>query len=397
MNTRRPAAGAGAGVRTVQKGQAYAHLASPRQAQTRGNLTSPRQAQTRGNLTSPRQARKYAHLASPRQAETSTTRTTRRVVAGQNGQPMEVLETEQRTTKRTMWTRVFSGGDKTATKKPSQPGKYKFWQRTGNKNTNTHASKTGTNSAGFNLRYYRERFAELPRQTQFDLYMAGMAPLMTYLEHRRFKSRNAGMRVLKAYRPVPVMYAAQEAPSGFAAPPKNLRLEAKIAKERDAARAVRRNGKATSAAAAAASASVATAAATATHNSTSTAAAGTTVGATGANAAAKRRKVVKKKEEQEDTDEDALPAFPTPVMYQQEMKRQTRKNFYERDNEQGNTKAPTQRPTAPPQPPQPPQPPNVNVNNNCSNANNNCSNANLYNNNNHAHSNARATPPTPNP
>lgn len=79
MNTRRPAAGAGAGVRTVQKGQAYAHLASPRQAQTRGNLTSPRQAQ------------KYAHLASPRQAETSTTRTTRRVVAGQNGQPMEVL------------------------------------------------------------------------------------------------------------------------------------------------------------------------------------------------------------------------------------------------------------------------------------------------------------------
>lgn len=85
---------------------------------------------------------------------------------------------------------------------------------------------------GENLSFYRAAFFRQGRQTQYDLYAAGMAPKLTRSEARRLRAwasaastsaSNPGVRRRGArhryYRPVRTMYAAQRAPNGFKAPP----------------------------------------------------------------------------------------------------------------------------------------------------------------------------------
>ncbi|KAL2166654.1 hypothetical protein VTG60DRAFT_2350 [Thermothelomyces hinnuleus] len=90
--------------------------------------------------------------------------------------------------------------------------------------------KTGKDSLGFNLSYYRMTFFLLDQQTRFDLYMAGLAPRMTKLEARSFDSQIPTRRVCRRFKKVPVMYATQEPPKEQAASSRNPDKEAKDAK-----------------------------------------------------------------------------------------------------------------------------------------------------------------------
>ena len=92
------------------------------------------------------------------------------------------------------------------------------------------AKQTSKTEHGSNLSYYRASFFRLPRQTQYDLYQAGMAPLMTLLEVS--KLRGCGIaRVRQRFRTVPCMYATQALPNGFKAPQVDLRAYSKTSRE----------------------------------------------------------------------------------------------------------------------------------------------------------------------
>ncbi|KAH6641084.1 hypothetical protein F5144DRAFT_618719 [Chaetomium tenue] len=168
-----------------------------------------------------------------RQSQTTTTKTTKKVVAGPNGQPVQVVE--ERTVKKTMWSRAVNGASKAT--KPST------WMHSGKSANNppTHASKQGKDSAGFNMSYYRKSFFMLEKQAQFDLYVNGLAPKMTLWEVNKLKaSRRHAVRV---FRPHAVMYEAHVSPRGYAAPTRDLVAEAKAAKRRAAATAQARKTK----------------------------------------------------------------------------------------------------------------------------------------------------------
>jgi len=91
------------------------------------------------------------------------------------------------------------------------------------------AKQASRNKHGSNLSYYRASFFRLPCQTQYDLYQAGMAPLMTSSEVN--KLRGCGIAyVRQRFRTVPCMYTTQMLPNGFKAPQVNLRAYSKTPK-----------------------------------------------------------------------------------------------------------------------------------------------------------------------
>ncbi|KAK4119871.1 hypothetical protein N657DRAFT_693379 [Parathielavia appendiculata] len=131
--------------------------------------------------------------------------------------------------KKTVWARVLTGATKAA--KPAN------WKHPGNavKRLIPHAANVGKDSPGFNLSYYRKTFFILDKQTQFDLYMAGLAPKMTKREVD--KLRSSGFGISRQYKRETVMYDVHISPSGYEAPLKDIVAEAKAAKLRAAAAA----------------------------------------------------------------------------------------------------------------------------------------------------------------
>ncbi|AEO56535.1 hypothetical protein MYCTH_2125509 [Thermothelomyces thermophilus ATCC 42464] len=152
------------------------------------------------------------------QAKTSST-----VVTGFDGEPAQVIETEEHVTKKTVWTRILTGATNAAKPALKQTGKAL-------KSAVPQPRMTGKDDLGSNLSYYRKTFFLLDQQTRFDLYMAGLAPRMTKSEARRFDSQIPTRRVCRRFKKVPVMYATQEPPNEQAASPRNLAKGAKDAK-----------------------------------------------------------------------------------------------------------------------------------------------------------------------
>ncbi|KAL2191452.1 hypothetical protein L209DRAFT_739503 [Thermothelomyces heterothallicus CBS 203.75] len=152
------------------------------------------------------------------QAKTSST-----VVTGFDGEPVQVIETEEHVTKKTVWTRILTGATNAAKPALKQTGKAL-------KSAVPQPRKTDKDNLGSNLSYYRKTFFLLDKQTQFDLYMAGLAPRMTKLEAQRFDSQIPTRRVCRRFKKVPVMYATQEPPKEQAASPRNLVKGAQDAK-----------------------------------------------------------------------------------------------------------------------------------------------------------------------
>ncbi|KAK4247065.1 hypothetical protein C7999DRAFT_14872 [Corynascus novoguineensis] len=186
-----------------------------RDASKRSGHLAARPAQT--------QAKKQPHHPNQK-SHTTRTQTRRRVERGPGGQPVQVVaETEEHVVKKTVWTRVLTGATKAAA--PT-------WKKTGKavKSVVPHSNKSGKDSMGFNLSYYRKTFFLLDKQAQFDLYQAGLAPKLTAWEASKFK--NSSRRVCRKYKKQAVMYAAHQSPDGYAAPPMDLVVEAKAAKLR---------------------------------------------------------------------------------------------------------------------------------------------------------------------
>jgi hypothetical protein len=138
-------------------------------------------------------------------------------------------ETEEHIVKKTVWTRVLTGATKAA-----KPTNWRHPVKTV-KRLIPHAAKVGKDSSGFNLSYYRKTYFLLDKQTQFDLYMAGLAPKMTKREVD--KLRSSVFHISRQYKPETVMYDAHISPSGYEAPIKDVVAEAKAAKLRAAAAA----------------------------------------------------------------------------------------------------------------------------------------------------------------
>ncbi|KAK4239392.1 hypothetical protein C8A03DRAFT_14214 [Achaetomium macrosporum] len=154
-----------------------------------------------------------------KQSQTVTKTTTQKVVNRPGGHPVQVIETEEHVVRKTIWTRALSGASKAVTH-PGQTAKRLI----------PRSRKSNQDS---NLSYYRKTFFLLDQQTQFDLYMAGMAPRMTEREVK--KLRSSVRQVRRTYKPVPVLYEAQAAPNGFRAPLRDLVAEAQAARARAAA------------------------------------------------------------------------------------------------------------------------------------------------------------------
>ncbi len=148
--------------------------------------------------------------------------------------PSPILETEEHIVKKTVWTRVLTGGRKAVASSNwkhhvTHPGQAVKLMIPG------HASKLGKDSSGFNLSYYRKSFFLLDMQTQFNLYYAGLAPKMTKREVE--KLRSSVRQISRQYKPESVMYDAHVSPSGYEAPLKDVVAEANAAKRRAAAAA----------------------------------------------------------------------------------------------------------------------------------------------------------------
>ncbi|KAG7289168.1 hypothetical protein NEMBOFW57_005531 [Staphylotrichum longicolle] len=140
-------------------------------------------------------------------------------------------ETEEHIVKKTVWTRVLTGGKRAVTSTNwkhhvTHPGQAV-------KRIIPHASKQGKDSSGFNLSYYRKSFFLLDKQTQFDLYIAGLAPKMTKREVD--KLRSSVRQISRQYKTETVMYDAHISPSGYEAPLKDIVAEANAAKLRPGA------------------------------------------------------------------------------------------------------------------------------------------------------------------
>ncbi|KAK3308525.1 uncharacterized protein B0T15DRAFT_109592 [Chaetomium strumarium] len=195
-----------------------------RPGQGRPQSLAQRPAQTVGQrpIQNPvqRPAQNPAH-----QSQTVTKTTTQKVVHRPGGHPLQVVETEEHVIKKTIWTRALTGltGASKAVTHPGQAARRLI----------PGSSKSSKSSQDRNLSYYRKTFFFLDPQTQFDLYMAGMAPRMTEREVK--KLRSAARQVRRTYKPVSLMYEAQAAPNGFRAPLRDLVAEAQAAKARAAA------------------------------------------------------------------------------------------------------------------------------------------------------------------
>ncbi|KAK3297355.1 uncharacterized protein B0H64DRAFT_457449 [Chaetomium fimeti] len=157
-------------------------------------------------------------------SQTATTKTTKKVVPGPGGKPVQVVQTEQHVVKKTVWTRAMSGASKAA-----KPG---TWKHSGKsvKKIIPHASKQGKDSEGFNMSYYRPCFFALKKQEQFDLYVNGLAPRMTMLEVAKLKASR--LHATRAFDVRAVMYSTHKPPKGYAIPQRNLVAEAELAKQR---------------------------------------------------------------------------------------------------------------------------------------------------------------------
>ncbi|KAK3896425.1 hypothetical protein C8A05DRAFT_40044, partial [Staphylotrichum tortipilum] len=167
-------------------------------------------------------------------AQTSTTRTTRKVVMRPGGDPMQVTETEQHiVVKKTVWTRVLTGGKKAVAASNwkyhiTNPGQAV-------KRIIPHSAKEGKDSCGYNMSYYRKTFLLLNRQTQVNLYIGGLAPKMTENEVKTLRKSGLQFNRPKPYMPERVMYDAHVSPSGHRAAPRDLIADSKDAKRAAAA------------------------------------------------------------------------------------------------------------------------------------------------------------------
>ena len=150
------------------------------------------------------------------------------------------LETEEHIVKKTVWTRVLTGGKRAVASSNwkhhvTHPGQAVKLMIPG------HASKLGKDSSGFNLSYYRKSFFLLDRQTQFNLFYAGLAPKMTKREIENLRS--SVRQISRQYKPESVMYDAHVSPSGYEAPLKDVVAEANEFKLRAAAAAANKKKK----------------------------------------------------------------------------------------------------------------------------------------------------------
>ncbi|KAL2152156.1 hypothetical protein VTH82DRAFT_5340 [Thermothelomyces myriococcoides] len=110
-------------------------------------------------------------------------------------------------TKKSLWARFLTWA--THSKKPSAKptGKPLF------RPSFRRPLKAGKdNKLGNNWTYYRKTFLLLDKQTQFDLYVAGLAPKMRKSEAKKFKSQIRTRRVCRRFKKVPVVYAVEEPP-----------------------------------------------------------------------------------------------------------------------------------------------------------------------------------------
>jgi hypothetical protein len=137
-------------------------------------------------------------------------------------------ETQEYSVKKTMWTKILATDWKYHVTHPHKAVKRLV----------ANVNNVGQDTCGLNLSFYRAAFFNLNVQTQFDLYVAGMAPKMTRREVDRLRA--SVRQVRRTFKTVPVMYAAHVSPSGHHAPPRDLVAEAQAAKDRAAGKKTRK-------------------------------------------------------------------------------------------------------------------------------------------------------------
>ena len=136
--------------------------------------------------------------------------------------PANNPETKEYFVKKTVWTRVLTGGRKAVAASGWNYPSESFDRFI------PHAAKVGKDSSGFNMSYYRKSFFLLDKQTQYDLYRSGLAPKMTRVEVEMLRA--SGRKWTYDYEDESVMYDAHISPSGYEAPMKDLVADAKEAK-----------------------------------------------------------------------------------------------------------------------------------------------------------------------
>ncbi|KAK4032242.1 hypothetical protein C8A01DRAFT_20660 [Parachaetomium inaequale] len=143
------------------------------------------------------------------QSQTAVKRTTRKVVAGPGGRPVQVVETEEHVVKKTVWTRVLTGATKAA--KPTMQHTGKAVKR----------MIPQLDRSGRNMSYYREAFWRQDEQTRWNLYMSGAAPKMNMWDVRKLHSQPR--RFLNKFQLRSVMYDTHVSPKGVRVPPTDIK------------------------------------------------------------------------------------------------------------------------------------------------------------------------------